>query len=360
MWAHRWPAQGADVTKQLVRVGLCGLGSIGSAAARLLLDYRTGFDLVGATTKQPDALGKNLNAVVGSAKASDVVVGEDLDSLLALEPDIILYATGSFLAVVADDLDRIVDAGSSIVTPCEEVAFPFTRDAAWADKIDAKAKAASVTVLGTGVNPGFIFDGLLAAATGSAWDVLSIRGRRVVDVSGFAQNIHLRLGIGYTAEQFAAGHADGSIAGHVGFPESIQLVMERLGLQLDGPVEELFEPLLAEHAADTPYGGVPAESTEGFIQRAIGRVGGKPFIELELVLHLRPVDRGYETCDRFSISGVHPVNVEMKPGMDAIPATAAQLVNSIPGVLHAPSGLKTIKDIPAASAWTDLSRRMLR
>jgi 4-hydroxy-tetrahydrodipicolinate reductase len=41
----------------------------------------------------------------------------------------------------------------------------------------------------------------------------------------------------------------------------------------------------------------------------------------------------------------------LSPGMDAIPATAAQLVNSIPVVLRAEPGLKSVKDLPTAAAW---------
>lgn len=343
-----------------VRIGICGLGSIGSAATRLLLDHRTGFDLVGAATKQPEAIGRPLHEVAGATTHSDVIVVDELDSLLAMQPDIVVYSTGSFLSEVGDDVERIAAAGSNLVSPCEELAFPFTRDPALSHRLDATARRAGVTILGTGVNPGFIFDGLLSAASGSSWDVSSIRGRRVVDVSGFGQNIHLRLGIGYTDDEFAAGHERGTIAGHVGFPESIQLVVERLGLTLDGPVEESFEPMIAVEAVNTPYGGVPAGHTEGFVQRAVGRVGGKDFVEFELVLHLRPVAAGFATSDRFVIDGVHPVSLELNPGMDAIPATSAQLVNSIPGVLHAAAGLMTINDVPAAAAWIDLTRRTFR
>jgi 2,4-diaminopentanoate dehydrogenase len=342
------------------RIALCGLGSIGRAAARILLDHRSGFEIVGAVTKQDDAIGRPLHEVAGAATAVDVTVGSELDGVLELRPDLVIYCTGSFLSVVREDVDRIVDVGASMVSPCEELAFPFTRDPDYAAALHERARRSGVTVLGTGVNPGFIFDALLLAGTGSAWDVRSIRGRRVVDVSGFAQNIHLRLGIGYTAEQFEQGHADGSIAGHVGFRESIQIVAERLGVTLDGPVRETFVPMLATELVDTPYGGVPAGSTEGFIQRATGTVGGKPFMELELLLHLRPRQAGYETSDTFSIDGAHPVNLTLSPGMDAIPATSAQLVNAIPAVLAAEPGLKTIKDIPAAAAWTDLERRLFR
>lgn len=342
------------------RIGLCGLGTIGSAAARLLLDHRSGFEIVGAVTKQDDAIGRFLHDVVGAQTQSEVTVGAHLGDLLASSPDILVFCTGSFLEVVRDDVDAIVSAGVDLVSPCEELAFPFTRDPEYSVSLDTRARKSGATVVGTGVNPGFIFDSLLLLASGSSWDIDHIVGRRVVNVAGFAENIHRRLGIGFTHREFDEGHSDGSIAGHVGFPESIELVTERLGVKLDGPVTETFEPFLATEHVDTPYGGVAAGRSEGFLQRAVGRLEGQPFIELELLLHLQPHTAGFETTDSFAIAGSHPVNIELKPGMDAIPATSAQLVNSIPGVLDASPGLKTVKGLPPAAAWTDLREVKLR
>lgn len=342
------------------RIALCGLGSIGKAAGRLLLDHRKGFELVGAMTLQPEAVGRPLHEVVGASTETGLLVADSIDRLLGANPDLIVLCTGSFLQVVRNEVDQIVAAGIDLVSPCEELAFPYTREPDYAADLDRRARQSGATVLGTGVNPGFIFDNFLLAASGSAWDVRSIRGRRVVDVSGFAQNIHLRLGIGYPLAEFEAGHQTGAIAGHVGFPESIQLVAERMGLALDGPVEESFEPLIAQTPVDTPYGGVPVGATEGFVQRAVGRVAGEAMIQLELLLHLRPHAAGFETNDTFSIDGKHPINVTLSPGMDAIPATSAQLVNSIPGVLRSAPGLKTVKDLPSATAWVDLQREVLR
>lgn len=334
-----------------LRVGLCGLGSIGVHAARLLLDHRRGFELVGAVTLEPEAQGRPVHEVVGAATETDVRVGNDLGELLAQSPDAIVYATGSFIRDTVVDILRVTRAGVNLVSPCEELAFPFRRFAEEAREIDEEARRSGATVLGTGVNPGFIFDALLATATGVCWDVRSIRGRRVVDVSGFGENIHRRLGIGYTAEEFGQGHSEGTIAGHVGFPESIELVCERLGLALDGPVEEAFDPLMATTPAPTRYGTVDSGRTEGFIQRAIGTVGGEARVQLELVLHLRPTAAGYEPADSLAIDGHHPVNLTLSPGMDAILATSAVLVNSIPGVVAAPGGLRSVKDIPATTAW---------
>lgn len=343
-----------------LRVGICGLGSIGSAAARLLLDHREGVEIVAAATKEEEAIGRSLGEVVGAENTGGPQISDDLAEVIAAEPDTIVYATGSFLSQTVEDIVAVAQAGIDLVSPCEELAFPFRRFAAIAERIDAAAREAGATILGTGVNPGFIFDTLLTTASGVSWDVASVRGRRVVDVAGFGENIHLRLGIGYTLEEFETGHQEGTIAGHVGFPESIEMVAERLGLELDGPVDETFEPMLAETPAPARYGEVPVGKTEGFVQRATGTVGGEPLLQFELVLHLRPREHGMEPADSFQIEGIHPVHLTLSPGMDAIPATAAVLVNSIPVVGAAAPGLKSVKDLPPAAAWVSASGAWFR
>jgi len=340
-----------------VRVGLGGLGTIGASVARLLLDHRRRVEVVGAATQNAADIGRALHEVVGAKRRGPEVVGS-IAEMLEQRPDVVILATGSF---VSDTLPQIVEcarAGANVISPCEELAFPFRRFPTEAAIIEDAARSGRVTVLGTGINPGMIFDALVAAVSGACWDVTSIRGRRVVDTTGFGQNIHRRLGIGYRAEEFEESRRIGRIAGHVGFPESIEMVCERLGVTLDGPVEESLEPLIAKTPAPTRYGAVPPGSTEGFIQRAVGRVGGADFVKLELVLHLRPKEAGFVPSDSFTIEGLHPVHLTLDPGLDPVPATAAQLVNSIPAVLRAEPGLKTVKDLPAPSAW--LGDSMLR
>jgi 4-hydroxy-tetrahydrodipicolinate reductase len=343
------------------RIAVCGLGTIGSQVARLLIEHRRGVDLVAAASKSESQIERPLHEVLGLDGGPGPVVTDSIGALLAEHPDAVVLATGSFLGEVLDDVLACAGAGVSLVSPCEELAFPYTRAPDLAARIDAAAVEGGATILGTGVNPGFIFDTLVATATGATWDVTAIRGRRVVDTVEFGENIHLRLGIGYTADEFREGHDDGTIAGHVGFPESIQIVCERLGVPLDGPVDETFEPFVAETPAPTKYGAVEAGRTEGFVQRAVGMAGGREFIRLELVLHLRPREAGYDPVDTFEIDGLHPVRLTLDPGMDAVLATSAVLVNSLPGVIHAEPGLKTVKDLPAATAWLgDFEDALLR
>ena len=341
------------VTGNQVAVAVVGLGTIGQHAARLLLD-RPGAMIVGAV--DPVTAGQSLTDVVGSPDADDIVVSPSLAEIIERRPHAVVYATGSFIHETADDLVQLASNGVNVVSPCEELAYPYTRFRDQAVRIDEAAHSGDATVVGTGVNPGFIFDTLLATASGVCWDVDAIRGRRVVDVSGFGENIHLRLGIGYSREEFESGHADGSIAGHVGFPESVEMVCRRFGLELDRPVEEAFEPFVAETPAPARYGAVEAGKTEGFIQRATGWIGGEPFVQLELLLHLRPSIVGAEPADTINIEGRHPIHLTLQPGMDAVLATSAVLVNSIPAVVAAEPGLRPVTDLPAAAAWLGEAR----
>lgn len=333
-----------------VRVALGGLGTIGLAAARLLHEHRPVAEIVAAASKDPVQVGRALGELTGSATPAPQVVGS-LEEMVASRPDVVLLSTGSFIAEVTPQVLTCVRAGANVISPCEELAFPFRRFPGQAGEIENSARESGVTVLGTGLNPGLIFDSLLAAATGGSWDVTRISGRRVVDVTGFGENIHLRLGIGYTLEEFEDGHRNGTVAGHVGFPESIEIVCERLGVLLEGAVEQSFEPLIARSPAPTRYGAVPAGKTEGFVQTAVGRARGSDFIQLQLVLHLRPRQAGFVPSDSFTIDGKAPIHLTIEPGLDPVVATSAQLVNSIPSVLAAGPGLKTVKDIPAPAAW---------
>lgn len=334
-----------------LRVGLCGLGTVGSQVGRLLLDHRRGAVVVGAATKYEHQIGRPLGEVVSARTGAGPTVVDSLEQVIAEEPDVVVLCTGSFLPDVVNEVLQCAVAGVDLVSPCEELAFPFATDPAVGLKLDEAARSGGATILGTGVNPGFIFDALLSVATGVCWDIEAIRGRRVVDTVEFGENIHLRLGIGYTLDEFEQGHREGTIAGHVGFPESIELVCERLGVRLDKPVEQTFEPMIADTDAPTKYGAVGAGRTEGFIQRATGVSRGKDFLVLELLLHLRPGVAGFEPADTFAIDGMHPVNLTLHPGMDAVLATSASLVNSIPAVVRAGPGLKTIKDLPPTTAW---------
>src|SRR5712691_123064 len=110
--AGRKPAGG-------VRVGLCGLGTIGGSVARLLLDGRRGSQLVGASTLNQSDIGRPLNEVAGTQHAGPRVVGT-LGEVLESQPDVVILATGSFLTDTLPLVMQCIDAGANVISACEQ------------------------------------------------------------------------------------------------------------------------------------------------------------------------------------------------------------------------------------------------
>ena len=142
----------------------------------------------------------------------------------------VVIATTSFLAAIADDVRDAVEAGSNVITTAEEAAYPWANDAATADRLDALARSRGVTILGAGLNPGFAFDALVLTACGVVPEVESLLVERVVDLSGFGETVLRRIGVGHSAESFEEGRRNGTVTGHIGFPQSMRVVAARLGV----------------------------------------------------------------------------------------------------------------------------------
>ncbi|MFN8457751.1 MAG: hypothetical protein U0401_24370 [Anaerolineae bacterium] len=201
-----------------IKVILSGIGGVGRNVTRLL-HARPDYRVVAAYSRNPKLAGQDLGDLAGVGSLG-VKVTLDRDTALAQPAEVLVVATTSFLREVADDLRAGVIHNLNVITTAEEAAFPWLTDPRLADDLDQLAKESRVSILGVGLNPGFIFDALLLTATGIAWDVQRIRLRRVVDVSRFSVTIQKRLGIGFSQAEFEAGVKAGSITGHIGFPQS--------------------------------------------------------------------------------------------------------------------------------------------
>ena len=115
----------------------------------------------------------------------------------------------------------------------EEMACPQAQHPELAAELDALATAHGVSLLGTGVNPGLSMDTLVVALTAGCHEVTSIEASRVNDLSPYGPTVMRTQGVGLTPEQFAAGVADGSVDGHIGFPESARMISDAIGLGID-------------------------------------------------------------------------------------------------------------------------------
>jgi hypothetical protein len=270
------------------------------------------------------------------------------DDALRSGADVVVIATTSFLAEIADDVRDAVEAGSNVITTAEEAAYPWANDAAIAERLDALARSRGVTVLGAGLNPGFAFDALVLTACGVVPEVESLLVERVVDVSGFGATVLRRIGVGHSPESFEEGRRSGTVTGHVGFPQSMRVVAGRLGVEIERIDREL-EPIFAEQELAASSLVVEPGQTAGFRQRYAAIADGKLWFEALFTGHVSPAEIGVEPRDAITIRGPYGgVNMAVTPGMNPQSGSSSVVANSIRRVVEAAPGWTTVGDLPPA------------
>jgi len=270
------------------------------------------------------------------------------DEALRSGADVVVIATTSFLADVADDVRDAVEAGSNVITTAEEAAYPWANDAATADRLDAVARSRGVTILGAGLNPGFAFDALVLTACGVVAEVESLLVERVVDVSGFGETVLRRIGIAHSPDSFEAGRRTGAVTGHIGFPQSMQVVAGRLGVTIERIDREL-EPIFADRGLAASSLVVNPGETAGFRQRYAAFADGRLWFEALFTAHVSPAEIGQEPRDAITVRGPYGgVNLAVTPGLNPQRGSAAVVANSVRRVVAAAPGWTTVGDLPPA------------
>jgi hypothetical protein len=319
-----------------VPVVVMGLGHIGREICRAALASEE-VQLVGAVDHAPTLAGALLGEVLGLS--SSLRVSATLGQAKG-KGWVLLHATGSRLEVVLEQLLEAVQEGHPVVSTCEELAFPFLRYPALAERLDRAAERAGVSVVGMGVNPGFVFDRLLATLGQTLGTVRHVKAMRSVDASTRREAFQRKVGAGLTEEAFEA-LAEKDAVGHVGLVESAALCALGLGLDCDDFEEELA-PLLAEEDFKGSPIPVPKGRVAGVHQTAVGLQDGQERVRLELTLAV-----GAEPLDRLVLEGDSRLTVEVPGGIPGDSATAHLVVHAAPRLTAASPGLLTVLDLPA-------------
>ena len=333
-----------------IRVVQYGLGPIGSAVARHAVE-RAGLELVGGVDIDPAKVGKDVGEVIGLASPLGFAVTETLAGSLAhAEADAVLHTTSSYFDLFKGQILEILEAGLDVVTTAEELSFPWLAHPQEAAEVDAAARRAGKTVLGTGVNPGFIMDALPLFLTAICQRVDRVEVTRIVNASTRRGPFQAKIGSGLTTEQFNARMAAGRM-GHVGLPESVGMVFHTLGKRL-ARYESGVEPVVADRLVKTAYFEVQPgqvmglkQIARGYTDEADGRRPGE-FMTLTFVAALEAGEDG----DTIQIIGKPNLEVKLK-GTNGDLATVAIAVNAVRRVKEAAPGLITMRDLPIITAW---------
>jgi 4-hydroxy-tetrahydrodipicolinate reductase len=321
-----------------IPVVVMGLGEIGQAIA-VAAAARPGLDLIGAIDRNGDMAGRKLADVLG-VPCPDLRVASDPEALLrAARGGVLLHAAGSRFEAVLPELERAVRAGVSVVSTCEELAWPWLRSEEAADALDRLCEEQNVAVLGTGVNPGFVLDRLPAFLGQVTGAVRHVRGLRVVDAARRRAALQRKIGAGLSEDAFHELAERGEV-GHIGLAESAALTAAGLGLPMD-EVDEELAPLLAEEDAEGPV-GVRKGQVAGLSQTARVFADERELVRLELIIAIGAED----PRDEVELDADPPVRVIVPGGIAGDLATAAAVVNAVAAVTEL-RGLVTVLDLPA-------------
>ncbi len=315
-----------------------GLGPIGASIVRLMLE-KPGLKIVGAIDIDPAKAGKDLGVVAGAGRELGVTVSSDAQSVLRSGADVVVHTTGSWLKDVADQLRACLAARTHVVSTCEELSYPFRKHPELSRELDRCASENGVTLLGTGVNPGFVMDKLVLTLSAVCKRVDSAKATRIVDASKRRLPLQKKIGAGMTVEEFERQVAAGVIKHH-GLPESIAMIADGLGFTLDD-IKETIRPVVAKQKVKTEYLEVAPGQAAGVHQIAHGLLKGQAKVSLELQMYVGAPNPG----DTVELAGEPNISMTVPGGTHGDIATAAVTVNCIPALFEVKPGLRTSRDI---------------
>lgn len=332
-----------------VKVIIWGLGAMGQGAAEMLLKKK-GVDIVGCVGRN-QKVGKSMYDFleVDRGNRPDVIIDEADKVLTEKAADVVILCTDSFTKSAFPRMKQILEAKINCITTAEEMAYPQAQEPELAKELDAIAKANGVSVLGTGVNPGHIMDLLVIVMSGVCEDVNSILARRVNSLSPFGPAVMEEQGIGLEKDDFINKVKNNQLSGHVGFPESIQMIGDAIGWPIE-KVEQSMDPIVTDVDRKSKYGFAKAGDVAGVAMKGYGYVNGEMRIEMDHPQQIEPEQVGVSTGDYVFIKGKPDVNLANVPEIPGGIGTYAITVNMIPQIINAEPGLHTMITLPVPHA----------
>jgi hypothetical protein len=344
----------AKASAVIADVVLFGLGALGSCAVKVLSTGYPQIRVVGAVDHAPGMTGKRMGDLFpGMPQGADIVVSPEIGACLdglAKKPDVVYHMTESILSKIEGQMTTILDRGINVISASEGMFHPTLRFPEVAKRLDAAAAAKGVSITGVGINPGYVFDSVPLMIARCTSGVTAVNIRRVIDVTGTGPGDIDHVGFMLSPDEFQRRIASGRIVGHMGLPDTIAAVSERLGLEIDR-IEESWETATASFPVASglkEVGMIEPGRVIGITQTGKGLVGDKPVVSMNLVMYYDPSRHGLEETDEIEIVGSHHIRVSFRPSAVSIYGAANLVVNATHDVILASPGLLSVLDFGAA------------
>lgn len=307
----------------LARVVLCGMGAIGTEILGYLLDRN--HEVVGVVDNDPQKVGRTVAELTGLPLA--IRVSNSIRELPLDKAEVAIFSTKSRIPELVEDITYAATHGLNVVTTSEEMAYPAYAGAPFVPALDKVASDNEVTIVGVGVNPGFVMDWVPALVSSATRNPTSIHVVRSVDVSRRRRQLQAKSGVGHTRAKFEKEVKEGTI-GHVGLVESAHLIALSLGKPLEGLKSGVF----------------PVVGSEDYVMGVRQFVEGKSgdcFIRLDLEMSMTSAD-----FDVVEVKGDPEIKLRFERGVFGESATVALTVHAAERIGRARAGLITVLDLP--------------
>lgn len=332
-------------------------GNVGRFALRCIIEHPE-LELAGLWTHSAEKAGRDAGELCGLPPAGVTATG-DAEALLASEADCICYtATADLRPMEAvEDICRVLRSGKNVVSSSVVgLVHPRTLQPEITRSLEDACRAGRSSFFTSGIDPGFANDLLPLVLSGLCERWEEIRIQEIVNYATYDQPQVLfeTMGFGKPLDHVPLLLLPGSLS--FAWGGTIRLLAEGLGVGLDR-IEEVHERRPAERPIPVA-GRTVAPGTMGALRFEVrGIVGGRAALVVEHVTRLDdslapewPQGHGGY---RVLISGSPRMECTFEMAdehgdhaVGGVLLTATRLVNAIPAVCRASTGLLSALDLP--------------
>jgi hypothetical protein len=340
------------------RVVHCGTGYVGAIGLRALLE-QPDLELVGHYVSSSGKVGRDSGELVG-AGVTGIIATSNWDQLLDLEADCLTYYGDSVNREreAIEDLVPFLERGTNVVTLSGwAVGHPATMAPDLLERVEAACRHGDSSCFFTGSDPGWATSDLAIATLAVANRVDSVRMIEFACFANYTAEYASREYFGFGQEPgYEPILVTGGLIEQMWAP-TLHRLADVLGVEIDELVSS-YETDSVDYDLEVGFGTVKAGTAAvvHFELQALNR--GRPFATIEHVDRLPrdpaaagahwPQPYGPDTSYRIEVEGDPRFNVEL--GGHSSLFNVMPLINCIPALCEAPSGLLGPLDVPRY--WT--------
>ena len=330
-------------------------GNIARQAIKAVVE-RPDLELVGVFAYSAEKVGKDASELAGLAKPTGVKATDDINVIIGLRPDCVLYMP---LHPNVDHLVRLLENGINVLSTASFITGRAYGEQA-RQRLRTAAESGAASLFGGGINPGFA-DYITALVSGPCREVNYVKVLESFNIGTWAGDAN-QDELGWGREAGSPNHADDIVKATAPFGDAVEAMGELFRVHVDAIRCEVEFAHALSDVDSIPNRSIKKGTVAGIDARWIGSTGGTDVIEANVRWTVAPdIEPDWDIAMAYQIEvrGYPQVNarIEVLPAdmesmsLDEMMAigsviTAMPIVNAIDTVVAARPGIVTYRDLP--------------